>query len=109
MTCDKVHVKYVDSVIAGDGKRISCVQYTLTHAKNQEWSEDVARLPPVEQADISDYLVHRTSYDTSRKFKAEKALGAHNQLTSGWVKNIFTHKPQGCENTTIIAQRSVSL
>ena len=80
-----------------------CAVNNVDPYQNTEWSEDVARLPSVEQVDIRDYLVHRTSY-TRERFKAEKALGAHNQLTSGWVKKILTHKPRGCGNTIIIAQ-----
>jgi hypothetical protein len=44
--------------------------------KNDVWSDDVGLLPPVAQADIYEYLVHRTSYYTMQSFKANKALGA---------------------------------
>ena len=74
--------------------------------QNLIWTDDPKYLPPVEQDDISDYLVHRTSFYTRKKFKAYKQLGAHNQHTSGWVKTIYTHKPRDCEN--IIATAEVS-
>ena len=103
----KVLEKYIDTLDSVSRRRYEsklCAVNNVDHYENSEWSENVARLPPVEQVDISDYLVHRTSYYTREKFKAEKALGAHNQLTSGWVKKILTHKPRGCGNTIIIAQ-----
>lgn len=69
-----------------------------------EWSNDVKLLPLIEQEDIADYLVHRTSFYTRQAFKASKQLGAHNQHTSGWVKTVFTHNPRNCQNTIITAE-----
>ena len=110
----KVCTKYIDTL---DSVSRSRYESKLTSVKNvdpyenTEWSEDVdlARFPPVKKDDISDYLVHRTSYYTRKKFKAEKALGAHKQLTLGWVNKISTHTPHGCDNTIVIAQVDLDL
>ena len=61
------------------------------------WSTDENLLPKIEQEDIYDYLRNRVSFYTREQFKAEKQLGAHNQLTSGWVKSVVSYKPQGCD------------
>ena len=99
----------LDSVSRRQYENKLCTVNNVDPYQNSEWSEDVARLPSIKQVEISDYLVHKTNYYTLEKFKAEKALGAHNQLTSGWVKKILTHKPWGCRNTIIIAQPQVRI
>ena len=55
--------------------------------ENNMWSTDVAHLPTIEQEDI----YHKISLYTRQQFKASKQLGAHNQLTSDWVKSIMSH------------------
>ena len=84
----KVQEKYIDSLDKVSRERY---EQKLTLVKNVDpyeltgWSDDPGILPPVEKDDINEYLVHRTSYYTRQQFKAEKSLGAHNQMTSGWA------------------------
>ncbi|KAG0440205.1 hypothetical protein HPB47_016374 [Ixodes persulcatus] len=40
----------------------------------------------VQDIDIKDYLVGKTSFITREQFKAHKALEAHNYVTSRWVQ-----------------------
>ena len=56
----------------------------------KEWSRGDTHLPPVGYEDIVDYLMVRKSAYTKEKLKAVKSLGAHNQVTSGWVHEVFT-------------------
>ncbi|XP_077550918.1 uncharacterized protein LOC144164281 [Haemaphysalis longicornis] len=47
---------------------------------------DVNLWPRVDAADISEFLVLRTSFITRQQLKARKALEGHNFVTSGWVR-----------------------
>lgn len=38
--------------------------------------------------DIVEYFILQTSAFTKEQLKSVKALGAHNQLTSGWVRDV---------------------
>lgn len=51
-----------------------------------ETSREADNYPNVDVTDISDYLVHGTSFVSRAQFKAYKSLEAHNFLTSGWVE-----------------------
>lgn len=107
----KPQEKYVDTLDSVSRKRYESKLSTiggLDPYENGQWSDDVGLFPPVAQDDISDYLVHRTSYYTRKSFKANKQLGAHNQQTSGWVKKLLAHKPRGCDNTIITAEVSTN-
>ena len=48
--------------------------------------------PPIDASDIVSYLVLQTSFITTEQFKARKLLESYNQFTSGWVKDIKSHK-----------------
>lgn len=47
---------------------------------------DLNLWPPVDVADIHEFLVLRTSFITRQQLKTRKALEGHNILTSGWVR-----------------------
>lgn len=47
---------------------------------------DTSAYPKVEECDVKDYLVGKTSFITREQFKAHKSLESHNYLTSGWVQ-----------------------
>ena len=50
--------------------------------------EAASVVPPVDALDLVSYLVLETSFYTKEQFKARKGLEAHNQFTSGWIKEI---------------------
>ncbi|KAK7476327.1 hypothetical protein BaRGS_00032445 [Batillaria attramentaria] len=54
------------------------------------WSVDDGRLPSLGYKDIVEYLMLKKSPYTREAFKAIKSLGAHNQVTSGWVKDVLS-------------------
>ena len=54
--------------------------------------ENADCVPPVEACDLVSYLVLKTSFITSAKFKARKGLEAYNQFVSGWIKEVNTRK-----------------
>lgn len=74
--------------------------------ENKTWLTDQKFFPTIEVDDIREYLVNTTSFYTRETFKAAKQLGAHNQLTSGWVKSVKTHKPADSEGIIIIGEVS---
>ncbi|XP_070189196.1 uncharacterized protein [Littorina saxatilis] len=103
----KVVTPYVDTLDDVSKRRylqkIAAVK-NIDPYENEDWSDDAKTFPPLDKCDVFEYLVNRTSYYTRERFKAMKQLGAHNQLTSGWVKKMYTHRPHGCENTIITSQ-----
>lgn len=105
----KVVTPYVDTLDDVSKRRylqkIAAVK-NIDPYENEDWSDDAKTFPPLDKCDVFEYLVNRTSYYTRERFKAMKQLGAHNQLTSGWVKKMYTHRPHGCENTIITSQVS---
>ena len=107
---EEKRVRYVDTLdkvsLARYHDKVKCVN-GIDPYEHAVWSDDATFLPRVEQGDIFDYLLHRTSYYTSKSFKAQKQLGAHNQMTSGWVKKFFSHRPQGSQNVIITSEVSI--
>ena len=47
---------------------------------------DMSAYPKVEDVDVKDYLVGKTSFISREQFKAHKFLESHNYLTSGWLQ-----------------------
>ena len=81
--------RYLDKI-----KVISVDPYTIS---DSSFVDDVETLPPLQNEDLVEYLVFRTSTYTMEQFKAVKGLGATNQLTSGWIAGVVTHKPVGSD------------
>ena len=52
-------------------------------------------IPPLEMCDLISYLVVRTSFVTSKQFKARKGLEGYNQFVNGWVKGVSIRKISG--------------
>ena len=63
---------------------------------SKKWSNDDEKtLPaPVGCEDIVDYLLVQKSAYTQQEFKAVKSIGAHNQVTSGWVAGSLDVSPK---------------
>ena len=69
---------------------------------SKKWSNDENTLPPVGCEDIVDYLLVRKSAYTQQDFKAVKSIGAHNQVTSGWVQEVLIFQPPKTSDTANI-------
>ncbi|XP_038128927.1 uncharacterized protein LOC119775105 [Cyprinodon tularosa] len=72
--------------------------------RSKDWSSDVSSLPPTSSVDITTYLVFGVSAYTCEEFKAYKSLEAHGQFTNGWVQDLFSYRPQMCNNTVVTAK-----
>jgi hypothetical protein len=66
-------------------------------------SVKVGLLPSIGYEDIVDYLLVRKSVYTAEEFKAVKGLGAHNQLTSGWMRDLKVLYSASTTNAAVIA------
>ena len=49
-------------------------------------------LPQIESTDLLAYLVLETSHYTKDQFKAYKSLEAYNQMVSGFVTSVSSHR-----------------
>ncbi|KAH9383376.1 hypothetical protein HPB48_024595 [Haemaphysalis longicornis] len=71
--------------------------------RDDELTDDVWKFPSVDRADISDYLIHSTSFITREQLKSYKSLESHNYLTSG-----FVHPPKvkviGDSNVVVVTK-----
>ncbi len=70
---------------------------------NALFERDPELFPDVSYADIVNYLVFspNPAY-TPDQMKAFKGLDAHNQFTSGWVRDVMVHYPRNYEDTAVI-------
>lgn len=95
--------KYVQELSADAKERyLDKVKYICDRdpyeIKDAEWVcfDDVRAvdlIPDIAYEDIVDYLVVRKSAYSSKEFKAMKSLQAHNQLTSGFVREVVFIEP----------------
>lgn len=60
--------------------------------QNNEWSDDVKKLPDVTYFDIVNYLIDTPSEFTKDKLKAYKSLEAYNFFVSGHVQEVYIHE-----------------
>ena len=59
------------------------------YAKNlKEFSSDKSALPPVEDIDVSNYLLHKISHYTYDQYKNYKSLEAYKFCIDGWVRDL---------------------
>lgn len=59
--------------------------------------------PRVDDVDIVDFLVLRTSFVTLKQLKSRKSLEGHNFLTSGWVREPW-QKQVSAETVLIVTK-----
>lgn len=72
----------------------------------KSWSTDPENFPDIESVGIFSYFVLNVSYYTSEQFRAYRSLAAYKTFVAGWVRDIKTYKPGGCENIVVTAKVS---
>ncbi|KAK7092303.1 uncharacterized protein [Littorina saxatilis] len=70
----------------------------------KSWSTDPENFPDIESVGIFSYFVLNVSYYTSEQFRAYRSLAAYKTFVAGWVRDIKTYKPGGCENIVVTAK-----
>lgn len=70
------------------------------------FTSDHDMLPSIRNEDIVEYLVFSKSSYTMTEFKSMKSLQAHNQMTSGFVHDLWVHNPLHSSNILVTAKVS---
>ena len=74
----------------------------------RSWSANVDDLPEIRYPEIVNYFVFGQSSYTCDDFKAYKSLSSYKVFTAGWVRDIATYKPDGCQHCVASAERDTS-
>ncbi|KAK7480023.1 hypothetical protein BaRGS_00028756 [Batillaria attramentaria] len=70
----------------------------------RSWSADPEDLPEVDYICIVNYFVFAKSANTKDEFRAYKSLKSYKAFQAGWVRDVVSYRPDGCQNTVVSAK-----
>lgn len=75
----------------------------------RNWCTNPDSFPNLDYFGIVNYFVFGTSAYSMQAFKAYKSLQAYKTFVAGWVRDISTYTPDGCDHSVTTAKVSILL
>ena len=70
----------------------------------RSWSSNPVDLPEVNYISFVNYFYLEKSAYTREELRAYKSLEAYKAFVAGWVQEIQSYRPDGCDNVVVFAK-----